>query len=162
MSLMLRRRMLMAQQDDGNLANVSLSGRVRCNVSKIDNGYVAEVTEYSSAYNQYVRLNLTTAEISNSLWGKKIRVSANISNTNEQANPLYRLGYTREDGSWVKWLDTTTLNDGVVVIEYTLPNTRPDNMSATKSMAFLVNVQRTDVTPLNIMTITNIRLEVIE
>ena len=163
MSILMRRRMLLAQQDDGNLADVRLDGTIGARATKIDNGYLVETTSYTGAYSQWVRFILTTYEITENLWGKKVRVTADVTSSNPSANPLFRFGYVNTSWGWADFKNTSlTSGEGHFVIEYTLPNTRPSNMQTNHPLGLLINTQRADVTPLNTLTITNIRLEVIE
>lgn len=159
----MRRRMLIAQQDDGNLADVRVDKQQSVKATKIDNGYLVETTSYTGIYSQYARFKLTTYDITESLWGKTVRVSADVTSSNRSADPLFRLGYVNTSWGWKDFkIITLTSGEGHLVIEYTLPTSRPSNMYTNYPLALLINTQRADVTPLNIITITNIRLEVID
>lgn len=153
----------MAQQDDGNLAVVRFDNAIGARAIKIDNGYVVETTSYSSAYTQWVRFYLTTYDITESLWGKTVRVSADVTSSNRSADPLFRFGYVNTSWGWKDFKTARlTSGEGHLVIEHSLPTSRPSNIQTNYPLALLINTQRADVTPLNIMTITNIRLEVID
>ena len=163
MNLLMRRRMLLAQQqDDGNLARLSLSNfSQRTEATTFLNGYMVKTTSYAGKYTQYRAFNLTTPDITESLWGKKIRVSADLTNSVSGASPLFRLGYVNMTDTWTQRKETSAEGGGTKTLEYQMPDTRPDNMKS-EAIMLLLNTQVTETSPLNTITITNVRLEVIE
>ena len=165
MNLAERRRALMVQQGDkltGNLAVLKHhSNSLNITVNSVDGGYSLTTISYTGQYAQYGRFELTTMDITEKLWGKKVQVTADIASTATGAKPLIRFGYLDPAYSW-KDFRYIGMDNGVCEIIYDLPSTRPSNMLASIPLMLFTNVQRNETDPLNTLTITNVRLEVVE
>lgn len=163
MNLTERRRALMTQ-NNANLARFSEAGwytGVNMPV-KINGGYSVTAKTTASGYSQYATFGVTSLNIAQRLWGKTVKVSADITSKVLGANPLLRFGYRNTNWTWSDFSSKGITTDGRYEIVRTLPSVRPSNMLTDHTLMFLMNVQRDVTEEPNTITITNVRLEVIE
>ena len=154
----------MEQQDNGNLAKLTdyVSG-YNTNTKKTPylDGYLIETTKYSSTYGQRAVFNLTTFDITESLWGKTVKVTADVTVSKEDVKCMFRVGMVTTSGTWVDYKYDYVNKSGTVEIEY-VKDKRSTTAKPDVPLMLLINTQTMDSTPLNTITITNVRLEVIE
>ena len=161
MNLAERRRALMMQQGDGNLALLSWEGARYVGVTSINDGYSLKTLAFGNMYTQFARFYLTTMDITEKLWGKKVKVSVDITSSVSGAGPYVRFGYILSDSSWSDF-KLVGMENGLCEIVYELPTTRPSDMPTSIPLMLFINTQRYETDPLNTVTITNVRLEVVE
>ena len=154
----------MAQQDDGNLARLTdYTAGYNSNTINFPylDGYLIETTKYTGKYNQRAAFNLTTFDITESLWGKKVRVTADVTTSQENVSAMFRVGMVTTNGAWVDHKSVNIQQNGKVELEYE-KDSRSSNAKSDVPLMLLINTQIVESSPLNTITITNVRLEVIE
>lgn len=170
MNLAERRRALMVQQGDGNLAVFKDKGyQVGAeSIEEISGGYRVTSKLASGGWGAYRLFYITTLAITEKLWGKNVKVSADIKPKYDTARPYFRLGYQKPGPDWGMTIFTRVSgNDNVYQagrceVIYSLPDTRPTNMIDGEPIQVIVNVQTAATEEPNTVEITNVRLEVVE
>ena len=162
MNLIGRRRALMTK-NNGNLARFSVTnwyGNVNKPI-KIDNGYsVTAIVNHGS--NVLASFTLTSFKIMQRLWGKTVKVSADLTTLNG-TKIFFRSGYRNNNWGWTDFSLKALSTDGRHELIFTLPDTCPSNiLSDNPNFMILINVQTNAVSEPNTVTIKNVRLEVVE
>ena len=167
MNLAERRRALMMQQGDGNLAKIEVKnwsqGIATNGVEKINDGYRITSDSNMGGWNHYQYFFLTSLDTTEKLWGKTVKVSVDIKTKYDNAATYFRFGYQSKTSLSIQPFYQVKVNgNGTYGTTYKLPDVRPSDMVDGEALQIYINTQAAATEEPNTVEITNVRLEVVE